>query len=288
MPKGKSNILPKEIRLARRRKFRKKILFSFFVFVFVVSGLAIFSNSKTMMIENIEISGTEVLNSEEIKDFIKEEINGKVLFLFSKNNYVFLPVGVVERSVMQEFPRIGDIHGVKTNKNTISFSITEREEKYLWCGSAPVFGDLLANTECYFLDKTGFVFAKAPLFSGSIYFRFFNNLESPEPVGNYVFDSGEFEKLVYFTLLVDQIGISPIALAFEDGENSQNYVIYFKKEYTGRTVPPKIIFKKDFEPEKIANNLNSLFSLPEFLEKFESDTGIEYIDLRFDGKVFYK
>ena len=53
-------------------------------------------------------------------------------------------------------------------------------------------------------------------------------------------------------------------------------------------MPPKIIFKKDFEPEKIANNLNSIFSLPEFLEKFESESGIEYIDLRFDGKVFYK
>ncbi len=289
MPKGKSNILPKEIRLARRRKFRRKILIFFFIFVFLVAGVALFSNSKLMRIENIEVSGAEVLNPEEIKDFIKKEMDGKVLFIFSKKNYIFLPVGVMERSVTKEFPRIGDIHGVKTNQSTISFSITEREEEYLWCGDSPVFGASLADKECYFLDKTGFIFAKAPLFSGSIYFRFFNSLESPEPIGNYVFDSEEFAKLIYFVGLVNEIGLPPVSLSFENEDGSSpNYVIYFKKDYKERSVPPKIILKKDFDPEKIANNLNSIFSLPEFLEKFESESGIEYIDLRFDGKVYYK
>lgn len=289
MPKGKSNILPKEIRLARRRKFRRKVLMLFLVFIFLIAGLAIFSNSKLMRIENIEISGAEVLSPEQIKDFIKEETNGQILLIFSKKNYLFLPVGMTERAIMKEFPRIEDIHGVKTNKNTISFSITEREEKYLWCGAVPVFGEVLADTECYFTDKTGFVFSKAPLFSGSIYFRFFNNIDNADPIGNYVFEPAEFEKLLYFVRLVNEIGLTPISLSFEDEDGtSPNYAIYFKKDYLGKTIPPKIIFKKDFEPEKIANNLNSIFSLPEFLEKFESESGIEYIDLRFNGKVFYK
>ena len=105
----------------------------------------------------------------------------------------------------------------------------------------------------------------------------------------FFFDSEEFAKLIYFVGLVNEIGLPPVSLSFENEDGSSpNYVIYFKKDYKERSVPPKIIFKKDFDPEKIANNLNSIFSLPEFLEKFESESGIEYIDLRFDGKVYYK
>ncbi len=242
-----------------------------------------------MRIENIEVSGAEVLNPEDIRNFVREEMNTKFLYVFSKQNYIFFPVNKVESEIMKEFPRIGEVRGGKTNSNTVSFSVVEREEEYLWCGESAVFGADLANVECYFVDSTGFIFAKAPLFSGSIYFRFFSSIEN-EPLGSYVFNNiEEFQKLVYFIKLVDGIGLDSTTLTLEGAsEAEKNYVIYFKKEYEGRSLPPKVIFKTDFDPGKIANNLEALFSLQEFLAKFESEAGIEYIDLRFDGKVYYK
>lgn len=288
MARRKPNILPKEIRQARRKKFQRKMFFIFFLFVVFVVGVSLFSNSKLMRIENIEVSGAEVLNPEDIKTFVEEEMKGQSLYIFSKHNYIFFPVSKVEEKIMKEFPRIGEVRGAKTNSSTVSFSVVEREEEYLWCGANPVFGTDLANIECYFVDSTGFIFAKAPLFSGSIYFRFFSYIEG-EPLGSYVFEAEEFKKLVYFIGLINDVGLDSTTLTLtekEDGE--KNYVIYFKKEYQGKSFPPKVIFKTDFDPGKIANNLEALFSLQEFLSKFESETGIEYIDLRFDGKVYYK
>ncbi|MBP6879531.1 MAG: hypothetical protein KBF62_03515 [Candidatus Pacebacteria bacterium] len=288
MARRKLNILPKEIRQARRKKFRRKMFFFFLFFVLIIVGFSVLSNSKIMRIENIEVSGAEVLNSEDIKNFVKEEMNSKFLYVFSKQNYIFFPMNKVESEIMKEFPRIGEVRGGKTNSSTVSFSVVEREEEYLWCGSSAVFGADLANVECYFVDSTGFIFAKAPLFSGSIYFRFFSSIEN-EPLGSYVFNIEEFKKLVYFIDLVDGIGLDSTTLTLEGAPDvEKNYVIYFKKEYEGRSLPPKVIFKTDFDPEKIANNLEALFSLQEFLTKFESESGIEYIDLRFDGKVYYK
>ena len=72
MARRKLNILPKEIRQARRKKFRRKMFFFFLFFVLIIVGFSVLSNSKIMRIENIEVSGAEVLNSEDIKNFVKE------------------------------------------------------------------------------------------------------------------------------------------------------------------------------------------------------------------------
>ena len=81
------------------------------------------------------------------------------------------------------------------------------------------------------------------------------------------------------------MGLKPVILHL--GENNDIKMFLTKAKPT--SLGPEIIFKKDSDVQKIAENLKAALDTEPLLSKFKNEySSLEYIDLRFGNKVYYK
>ncbi len=284
----KRNILnsPKllELKKHRRNVFLVKILFCIFVLVALFALSAYISGLKELNISGVEVTGNKVVSTETIKSIIGEKITGNYLFFFPRTNILIYPKKEIEKGISDQFKRINKINFAIKGNNKLEVSVTERTALYTWCGNTPPQPDSKEKEVCYFLDDSGYLFDEAPYFSGEVYFKFYGSINSGDkaPLGIY-FAPQNFSKLVSFKNILESMGLKSITLYIE--EDGDVRIILSNKASTG----PEIIFKLDASLETVAENLQAALSTEPLLSNFKNKySSLEYIDLRFGNKVYYK
>ena len=191
---------------------------------------------------------------------------------------MFYPKNSIKKELRNEFKRLKNINLFIKDKRILEVSVTEREALYTWCGeNLPEDGTMKEEQTCYFMDENGYVFDEAPYFSGNVYFRFFGSLSES------YFTPGIFAKIISFKDFLSKI--DPVSLYLKTDEDIE---IYLK---SNRLPPdaPKIIFKKDFNLEKLSENLEAALSTEPLLSDFKNKrSSLLYIDLRYGNKVYFK
>jgi hypothetical protein len=283
----KRNVLHSPRLIELKRKKRKIILIKIgiflLVFLAVIAFLAYMSRIRRLNIGNVEITGNSLVETLAIENTIKEETSGKYLWLFPKTNIFFYPKNKIKKDLGSQFRRLKDITLTIKNRTTLLVSVNERTGKYIWCGDAPTFGASEPVEQCYFLDEDGYIFDRAPYFSGEVYFKFYGKAEP----GDY-FLQNNFKDLILFRGRLAGMGLKPVML-YADGNGSNiNVKIFLSK---GKLLPtgPEIIFKSDSNLDNIAENLKTALETEPLLSEFKNKySSLEYIDLRYENKVYYR
>lgn len=275
-----------EMKHKRRIKRVRLLVLIFILFISIIFGLSVLSQYKKINITNIVVAGTRIINTDEVKTLIESDMSGKYLHLFSKHNSFIYPKQYVYNDLLKTFPRIEKLTIYRGPLNTINAIIVERAGSYLWCGdSVPeIQNDIGEN--CYFINNDGYIFDKAPYFSGNVYFKFYIPLlNSPiNPLGLQMLKSDDFHSLLRFVSKTTDLGLKPIYLVFDNIDTYQLYLDHGDNDTT-----PEIIFKNTDDLNKTADNLSIAMSKPEFADEIKSKyTTLLYIDLRFNNKVLYK
>ena len=138
----------------------------------------------------------------------------------------------------------------------------------------------------FIVDKEGYIFDEAPYFSGEVYFKFYGVPEpnTENPAGSYV-AKGYFDKLILFKNTLTEINLKPAVIYIQDGEDAK---ILLSKDKAS-SLAPEIIFKKDSDYQKIAENLKAALDTEPLISKFKNNySTLQYIDLRFGNKVYFK
>ncbi|MGH7250079.1 MAG: hypothetical protein ACREGC_03825, partial [Minisyncoccia bacterium] len=219
-----------------------------------------------------------------IIETVNKELAGKYLWLFPKSNILIYPQSKIGAVLESKFKSIQSVSlSVKSDKGLWVF-LSEREPKYTWCGDAlPASG---SEEKCYFMDESGYIFSEAPFFSGKVYFRFYGlpGVNGEDPLGSYYLKQN-FTGLVHFNDLLLSMGLKP-EKAYID-ENGDTY-IYLAKTTASKTVP-ELILRDDADFEKVAENLQAALGTEPLQSKFKNEYSLlQYIDLRFDNKVYDK
>ena len=181
---------------------------------------------------------------------------------------------------MQEFGRIETLEFNLPNFNTLEVKITERVPLYTWCGEdLPEIELPKEQEDCRFVDSNGFVFDKAPYFSGNVYFKFYGQLE------NSIFHELKFYQYVNLIENIKLLNLIPVGLYEKtDGETE----IYLSLN-TPIRLSPKIIFNQNEDLSKLYENLEIAINTEPLKTDLKNNyTKLLYIDLRFNNKVFYK
>lgn len=257
-----------------RKKRNKNILrftigfLSIFLFVAFLSYL---SHRSFVRVNSISFVGGEVITEDEIKKEALSYLAGSYLGIFPKNNIIWYPQDSLENHLMEKYKRIDTVQVGLKKLNTIEVSIAERKPIGTFCLEGEI-------ETCYFIDKTGFIFDDAPEFSGNVYFRFFNpNLENP--LGSfYLEDVNIFLDITNFIEEVKLLGIVPKSLVLKS-QGEFSLILNNNTEVLFDTKNPLI---DTFE------NLKALLSSAEISKMNKNNLPIEYIDLRFGNKLFYK
>lgn len=266
--KGK-NIFASSKKLRRKRIIRKLVLV-FFILVFILSCITAFFHISSLRIKKISIEGNFSLGTEKISGEVSDYLKGKFFRIFPRDNILLLPKEAIVSNLLSKFPRIEEVSLAKNFPDSISVKIKERQQEAILCinGSPPAGG-------CAFIDENGYVFEKAPYFSGDVYLKFFDERESsPGTIGFQLISEEQFKKLIDFRDLVsgENIKISKIILKKEgiyEIDISEGWYIFLNEQNE-----PKISY------ENLKITLDSKVK--------ENRQNLEYIDLRFGNKVFYK
>jgi hypothetical protein len=134
------------------------------------------------------------------------------------------------------------------------------------------------------MDENGYIFDQAPYFSGGIYFKFYGLTSGINPSGSY-FSEQYFNQLIYFKNILVEFGLKPTSLYITPDQN----VEVFLDNGISSNNEPEIIFKQSGDYENIAENLKAALTTEPLQTQFKNKYAtLQYIDLRFSNKVYYK
>ena len=271
--------LPQREEYLRKKRKRKLIKWGIGVFVFVVlvALSSYVSHRSELRISQVELSGGILVTGDEVSAKSLEYMKGSYFWLYPKNNSLWYPKKGLEEYLSESFKRIDTIKIHLKNAKTMVVEITERKPFALWCDTLPS-GDTVEG-QCYFIDQNSTIFAEAPQFSGDAYFKYFGNISSSTPIGaEYMASTTEFSEISDFVTAIKELSIKPVYLiAKENGE--------FSLVISGGGQ----IYFDDREPlSQALKNLESLLTAPELASSTSKNLPIDYIDLRYGNKLFYK
>jgi len=275
-----------ELKKKRRKIFLNKVLIFTLVFLVIFIGLAYLSRVSALNISSVGIINNKVIDTENIKNSVNTELSGFYLWFFPKKNILLYSKNSIKDELMNKFPRIKDVNVSLQENRVLEVSITERTALYTWCGETlPSIEVNSTTSECYFLDDSGYIFDKAPYFSGEVYFKFFGKIDFKDgtPLGSS-FSPEIFQQFLSFKKILEDTKLEPVTLLLEgDG----NIKIFLSGQAS--KMGPEILLRTDLDFKQIAENLETALTTEplqtEFKDKYSS---LEYIDLRFGNRVYYK
>ena len=253
----------------------------FILFGIMVGGLAGLTHWGKIMIQRTYVYGTVILNPDDIRSAARDIMSGHDAFIFSQNNAALYPHDLMDKKLPIEFPRIKSISIGLSTWDTLEIDISERQPVALWCDNEPDASTtpIGSVSNCYFLDRTGFVFAHAPDFSGDAYFKYYGLLPYTSPIGaNYLSSADTFGQLASFVTMVKALNVTPLYIVATDQHDFDMYV------YGGG----KITFDDKTPLADTAHNLQVLLQTHGLVPQKNGELLVDYIDLRFGNKVYYK
>ncbi len=274
----------RQVKKKKRKIFWLKVLFFALLAGCVLSGIILLARWQKLNIQSVQVIGADGADASALKGAVEKEISGDYLLFLPKANIFIYPSGSIQKNLSDSFKMFKDISLKISTSGVLEVSVTPRKGAYLWCG------DMFANggaNPCYFMDDGGYIFEKAPYFSGSVYFKFYGKLarDESDPAGeNYL--SGIFSKIISFKNTLDQMNIKPMAL---QGMDNGEMEFFLYSPNSSSSLPPAVIFNSSSDFTKLAENLQTALSTEplksEYRKKYAS---LQYIDLRYGNKVYYK
>ncbi|MBI3632911.1 MAG: hypothetical protein HY226_01315 [Candidatus Vogelbacteria bacterium] len=263
--------------------FFAAFLFALLNFIFKLDKLAI---------KQVFISGNKNIETGLIYDVTKENLSGNYYYMFPKNNILIYPRDEIENSLKKNFMRIKyvDIASVLGN---LSLSISEREPAYLWCDDADK--DAIDRI-CYYLDEDGFTFAIAPQFSGDVYLSFYGGNKRGGYMGRSVLETASFHSIVdiknYFLKAITsehiQLGVLSGIYIYKNGDFDLLFGNGNSKWRLSINLPEGDSINSQSE-NSLESKLFAILNSQVFKDELNhANNKLEYIDLRFGKKVFYK
>jgi hypothetical protein len=277
----------KELKKKKKKKTRKKILIIVIIFILFFVGLIFLSYWDEINIQDIQVVGNKIVEKEAIKEVAQEFITGKTVLFFAKSNSFVYPEKKIEKKLAEKYKRLKNIT-VEVDANdlkTMWITVSEYEGKYLWCGEKPAEEESVLQ-ECYFLDSEGYIFDKAPYFSGEVYFKLYGNtgFDLLNPISSY-FSPEYFKKVILLKEAMEKMNLKPVVFYLKNNTEAEFYLSSNKNKLNA----PKVLFEVNSDYSKLIENLQSAITT----EPLQSDlknriNSLSYIDLRFGNKIFYK
>lgn len=283
-----SRILYTPPEFKKKKAFRKTWFFIFglgFLLVFILSAAIYLLRLPQLQIHTIEVLGLKSFETGELLSGVWGLLEGKYLWLIPKSSALILGTDSVENYLKNVFPRIAEVNVNKVLPDRLSISVKEREFFGILCNDfyLPTFvgtttSPNLRNPEpqCAYLDNTGFAYEEGPNSFGSLITKINIDAENLK-IPSQVLDDKLMEEMIFLKKRTNEAA----------GINIIGYEFLFRvpreiKVLTGDGF--KIIFSREDDLE------NSFRVLKKVLEEEikERRGSLEYIDLRFGNKVFYK
>ncbi len=265
----------------RSKKTREDMRHAFFETLFLTIGLVcavlVLATQITRLpqvtLSDVKIVGAKTVSTDELESLVWEQLSGSYgFFLFPRVFSLIIPRNTIEETLLVEQLRLREIALDLGDMQTLVVTVSERTPVAVWCEdeSTPI---------CFFVDANGFMYAPAPEFTGNAFFKIIGSNSVRTPVlGDYILGTEAFSRMYAFIKSMEDLSIeSAYAIVYKEYftigmvEGGQLYVAYADD------------YREQFDTVREALMSDVLQT---------SDGGrrrdIEYIDVRFGNRVFFK
>lgn len=264
----------------QRKKTTRNIRVAVFVFVVLtlVSLSSFVAHRHNIRIQKVQLTGGVLVTTDDVQKVVDSVLSGKYFFIYPKNNSFIYPHDELVTELKRNLQRIDSVSVNVENFHSLTVDITERKPSALWCDNSNPDME-----KCYFMDDTSTVFADAPVFSGDAYFKYYGPLSTTTPDGTtlgsrYMASSTEFAEISTFVSDVLGAGLRPQYL-LQKGGGEYSLVVYNGGQIYFDTREPL---------SQVTQNLQILLKSDAYRKAVSATSTLDYIDLRFGNKVYYK
>jgi cell division septal protein FtsQ len=223
-----------------------------------------------LSIQSIQVRGAERIAPEIVASYANSLLNDGRFHFFSRRNILLYPKSAIARAVPINYPRIAAAEVARDSAlgTTLVITIKERQAYARWCAEAE---------RCYFIDDRGFVFAEASdqetvatsyVFTGGL------AGDTLQPIGS-TFAPGHVPGLATMLRNLGEADYRPTGASVE---NDQDFFVYLTQGFF-----IKASYGQD--AAQLVRNLDLILASDTLRGK---EDRLEYIDLRFGNRVYYK
>ena len=275
MPIGRKTLKSQRARSARIDRIFASIARGLLIAYTIFFVAAWLSHRPSAIITEIAISGVHASDAAQIEAIVDDKLSKPLLYKVSRANAWLYPKRAIRKAIFESDAHVSAIELSVSPRNRLNIVIREYTPALLWCTEREGEG---TTDDCYFGDTEGYLFAKAPQYSGAAFPVYHTLLSKEAPIGKFLLPEEEYATVGRFLGLLARMGFSMRSVR-ELGEGDYQVAI-------GR--PWSILFSTINEPEESALNLELALNSINLDQGGISVDGLERIDLRFGNKVFYK
>lgn len=265
--------IKKDTRITKREKKRARLKRSAYIIgaLIVCTGIIFLLRIPAVQVRTIDVSGTEVLDPEDIRISVLHRLSGNYLWIIPRTNVLLVSPTSLATALKKEFTRIDTVAVNRTSPHTLSVAVHEYAAKYLWCTS---------DDSCYLMDERGVVYSSAPYYSGNAYMKVYTGALAALP-----FSPCTPEELGMIAAIDDRlrkIDIVPEKIAFDSSHSAR---IIFAHAGSAAT----IYFDPSLPIETSLEKLYTGLRTQPLQGLFDHASNVlQYLDLRYSKKVIYK
>jgi len=253
----------------KRRRWRLvyKILAGVGVVGIISAAITFLFYIPSLRVKTIAISGLDSASEKELRLEIFEALGARRLWVLPKDHLIFFPRKEIEALLADKF-RVKQFQLEKNFPSSLKIAITARETWAIWCS-------LQNPKNCLLLDKEGLAFEKAPEIAGSIVLKIID-ARGGDFLGKNILPPAEFQKILFLIENVTKRAGENVLTA-DIKASGETYLLHLKSGWY-------LILDNETDQERAVENL--VLALNSEIK--ENRANLEYIDLRFPDKVFYK
>lgn len=270
-------------------KPRKKTIRGFFLrFIFFIIIIAVMITVATIALlrssryqfQSVTVYGTTTFSADDVISFTHKYWAGTYFTSIPKSSTILFSKSNFEHALKKEFPVISVAYITLPEPDKLEIHIQEHNPSVIWC---------FADQTCGFVNHDGILYAKAPLFSDGVYVIFQSQLNDPtyKKMGTVVIEPSIMNR---FTQLFTRLQSDDISLS---------RVMFYENNDIGFSIDTlfglyprddaKLLGTLNQDDDLFVRDMITGLSNDAFRKQFISNPkDLEYIDMRFAGKIFYK
>ncbi|MAF13309.1 MAG: hypothetical protein CMI53_00240 [Parcubacteria group bacterium] len=270
---------PKKEKVEKTKRFKYRRLF---LIILIIIGSYLLNSSSLLQLENITVKGNSSISQHDILQIVDMQTAKRRFLFFSQNNLLFLKKSTL-KNLLEDSLSFDNVSINKNYPDSLEIVIAEKIANLVW----------VSSDKRYFIGLDGVVLKEAtendliiqpgegettlirPESSSGKYPIIHHHLNKEVVIGQNVLSAKQVEFIVELTNEIKDRANFKI-LNYITNDHPQEIILITETGWEAR-----------FRLDRSANEQTTLL-LNILREKVKNPSELEYIDLRFGEKVFFK